>query len=106
MCNLYLPRLQQYFREVWATNDISVYRRKLAERNEKMREIDMQLGRMKQEYQQLKMQSNTQMSIMHVERMRATSQSTSYIATGWIAPPVGSSRYTGALCDATNIPTD
>ncbi|KAH7071797.1 hypothetical protein BKA63DRAFT_58159 [Paraphoma chrysanthemicola] len=101
MCDLYSPRLQQYFREVCATNDIPTFRRKLAERNDKMREIDMQLGRMKQEYQQLKAQSNTHMSMMHVERMRATSQSTAYIASRWIAPPMDWSA-TNALMNKAN----
>lgn len=53
-----------------------MYRQKLNARNNKMQEINMQLGRMKQGYRQLKMQARTHMSMMNVERMRVSSANT------------------------------
>lgn len=88
MCDLFSPRLQQYFQEVCATNDVQTYRQKLNARNNKMQEIDIQLGRMKQEHQQLKLQAQSHMNMMQVERMRASTANTVWMTSGWIAPPV------------------
>ncbi|KAF2034182.1 hypothetical protein EK21DRAFT_97654 [Setomelanomma holmii] len=101
MCDLFSPRSQQYFREACATDDLQTYRHRLAQRNDKMREIDMQLVRMKQQSQQLERQSESQMSMMRVEQMRASSRSTSYIGTGWIAPRIDWSA-TNALMNRAN----
>ncbi|KAI1668227.1 hypothetical protein L13192_07363 [Pyrenophora tritici-repentis] len=88
MCDLFSPRLQGYFNDAVRTNDTDTFRQKLMARNERMREIKMQLVRMKQECQQLKMQGNMHMSQMRIAQMQATSQSTSWMATGWIGPPI------------------
>jgi hypothetical protein len=88
MCDLFSPRLQSYFTDVCRTNDISTFRQKLTARNNKMQELDIQLGRMKQEFQQLKLQEKMHMSQMRLARSSTTINSTLWSVSGWSAPPV------------------
>jgi len=88
ICDLFSPRLQAYFNDAVRTNDMVTFRQKLMARGEKMREIEIQLMRMSQECRQLKIQANTHMSQMRIAQMQATSASTRWMATGWIAPPI------------------
>lgn len=87
-CDLYSTRLQQYFKEATDTNDLQGYRQKLVARNAKMQEVKIQLERMKQEYEQLKMQSEMHMSMMQIEQMSAMSSSLAWTTSSWSAPPV------------------
>ncbi|KAF1944666.1 hypothetical protein EJ02DRAFT_452271 [Clathrospora elynae] len=88
MCDLFSPRLQQYWKDAALTNDVATYRQKLIARNNKMQEINLQLGRMKQEYQQLKMQSEMHIQQCRIEQMRATTANMAWMSTGWIGPPI------------------
>ncbi|RMZ67434.1 ser arg-related nuclear matrix [Pyrenophora seminiperda CCB06] len=88
LCDLFSPRLQGYFNDAVRTNDLGTFRQKLMARNEKMREVDMQLVRMMQECKQLKMQGNAHMSQMRISQMQAVSASTRMLATGWYGPPI------------------
>jgi hypothetical protein len=92
MCDLFSPRLQSYFTDVCRTNDLSTFRQKLQARNNKMQELNIQLGRMKQEYQQLKMQENMHMSQMRIAQSQATTASMQWSVSGWIGPPVSTKR--------------
>ena len=88
LCDLFSPRLQAYFKDAVRTNDTATFRQKLMARNEKMREMEIQLIRMRQECQMLKMQANTHMSQMRIAQMQASSASTRGMVSGWIMPPV------------------
>jgi hypothetical protein len=88
MCDLFSPRLQSYWTDAVNTNDIQTFRQKLQARNAKMQEVDQQLGRMKQQYQQLTLQKNMHMNQMKIAQMQATSRNTQWMASGWIAPPL------------------
>lgn len=94
MCDLYSPRLQTYFTDACRTNDLSTFRQKIQARNNKMQELDIQLARMKQEFQQLKMQENMHMSQMRIAQSQARMASTQWTVSGWIGPPV-STRWIG-----------
>lgn len=87
-CDLYSPRLQQYFQDAYTTNNLQDYRQKLVARNNKSREVKLQLERMKQEYQQLKMQSEMHMQLMQMEQANAMSTSLAWTMSSWSAPPV------------------
>jgi chromosome segregation ATPase len=94
MCDLYSPRLQTYFTDACRTNDLSTFRQKIQARNNKMQELDIQLARMKQEFQQLKMQENMHMNQMRIAQSQARMASTQWTVSGWIGPPV-STRWIG-----------
>ena len=87
-CDLYTPRLQQYFQEACTTNDLQGYRQKLMARNTKAQEVKIQLTRMKQECQQLKVQSKMHMNMMQMEQTSAMVSSMAWSTSSWGAPPV------------------
>ncbi|EFQ86680.1 hypothetical protein PTT_18016 [Pyrenophora teres f. teres 0-1] len=87
-CDLFSPRLQGYFNDAVRTNDVATFRQKLVARNEKMREIEMQLARMKQECQHLKIQGNMHMNQVRVAQAQARIASNQWMVTGWIGPPI------------------
>ncbi|KAL1795032.1 hypothetical protein ACET3X_006848 [Alternaria dauci] len=88
MCDLYSPRLQSYFTDACRTNDLLTFRQKIQARNNKLQELEMQLGRMKQEFQQLKMQENMHMNQMRIAQSQARMASTQWSVSGWIGPPI------------------
>jgi hypothetical protein len=88
LCDLYSPRLQSYFTDACRTNDISTFRQKLTARNNKMQEVEIQLGRMKQQIQQLKVQERMHRNQMIVAQSQARMSSMQWAVSGWSAPPV------------------
>jgi hypothetical protein len=92
MCDLFSPRLQGYFTDACRTNDLSTLRQKVQARYNKRQELDIQLGRMKQEFQQLKMQENMHMNQMRIAQSQARMASTQWSVSGWSAPPVSAKR--------------
>ncbi|KAH7396456.1 hypothetical protein BKA66DRAFT_409243 [Pyrenochaeta sp. MPI-SDFR-AT-0127] len=87
-CDLYSPRLQQYFQDAHSTNNLQDYRQKLVARNNKLQEVKLQLERMKQEYRQLKAQSEMHMQLMQMEQATAMSASLAWTTSSWSAPPI------------------
>ncbi|CAO2658030.1 Nn.00g072900.m01.CDS01 [Neocucurbitaria sp. VM-36] len=86
-CDLYSPRLQQYFRDASTTNDLQGYRQKLVARNAKMQEMKIQIRNMQQEYRQLKTQSEMHMNMMQLERVNAITTNVAWTVSNWSAPP-------------------
>ncbi|KAJ4366157.1 hypothetical protein N0V83_007792 [Neocucurbitaria cava] len=87
-CDLYSPRLQQYFQDAATSNDIQAYRQKLVARSNKLQEINLQIRNLRQEHRQLKAQSDMHMSMMRMEQTSAMTTSMAWSVSSWSAPPI------------------
>lgn len=57
VCDLYSPRLLQFFNEACASNDMATYRRKIMEREQRMQEYNLKLEQMRLQHQQFDRQA-------------------------------------------------
>lgn len=87
-CQLYSPRLQQYFKDACSTNDLQTLRQKIIQRNQKFQEVRTKLDHMRAQYEQQKMQMNMQLEMMRMERTNAMTRSLAWTVSGWGAAPV------------------
>jgi hypothetical protein len=87
-CDLYTPRLQGYFTSYLATSDTSTFRSQIHARYAKRREYDIQLSRMQQQYQVLRMQAENHRNQCRIAQVQAQIQSTAWLTSGWSAPPI------------------
>lgn len=88
VCDLYSPRLQQWFKEACASYNLNAYKQKLTEREAKMQEFNLKLEQLKLQYQQFDRQAQMyrmqMQTAQNMERVRALQFSTS----AYYAPPV------------------
>ncbi len=87
-CDLYSPRLIQYFEDAVKTNDLQSLRQKLQARNTKLQDTKLRLEQMGQESQQLNMQAQMHQNMMQMQQISTMNQNLAWTATGYIAPPV------------------
>ncbi|KAF2476076.1 uncharacterized protein BDR25DRAFT_300874 [Lindgomyces ingoldianus] len=74
-CQLYSPRLQQYFSDALSTNDLATLRQKLQQRDAKFRELKQKIELLRMQYEQQKMQAKFHMEMMVINQQSAMSQS-------------------------------
>lgn len=88
VCDLYSPRLLQYFNDACASNDIRTYKQRILARESKMQEYNVKLEQMKLQYQQ----HNRQAEIYRIQSQMAKNTETvrvmQWSASAYYAPPV------------------
>ncbi|KAF2268200.1 hypothetical protein CC78DRAFT_540950 [Lojkania enalia] len=86
-CQLYSPRLQQYWQDACTTNDLAGLQHKIRERDQKMVEVKQKLEHMAMQYEQQKMQAQYHFQMMNIEQANAMTASMSWSVGGYYGVP-------------------
>jgi hypothetical protein len=100
-CDMYSPRLRGYFTTYLATSDTSTFRTQLTTRFAKQNEYNMQLTRMQQQFQSLKLQAQNHNNQGLIAHMQAKTQNGLWATSAWRAPPIDWSRANGEMAAST-----
>lgn len=102
-CQLYSPRLQQYFQDAVSTNDLQGLRQKVLARNHKLEEVKRELEKLKMAYAQQKTQANYHWQMMQMQQQSAMVTSLAWQVGGSWGGPV---RLSHCYCSREDEDTD
>ncbi|XPT02756.1 hypothetical protein M3J09_011866 [Ascochyta lentis] len=97
VCDLYSPRLLQYFNDACASYNLDTYRQRLLTRETKMQEYNLKLKQMNLQHQQFERQVRMHNMQVQTEQNNATLRSMQWNASPYYAPPVDFSRVNAAI---------
>ncbi|KAF2662514.1 hypothetical protein K491DRAFT_585259 [Lophiostoma macrostomum CBS 122681] len=102
-CQLYSPRLQQYFQDAVSTNDLASLRQKIMARDRKLQETMQELERLKMQLAQQNMQIKSHQQMALINQQSALSSSLAWqVSSGWIKP-TDFSATNASMSQATQI---
>lgn len=90
VCDLYSPRLLQYFRDACSSYNIETYKQRILARETKMQEYNVKLEQMALQLQQFNRQSRIYQMQMQSARSQETVRSMQWNSSVYRAPPVSS----------------
>ncbi|UPX13191.1 uncharacterized protein EKO05_0003714 [Ascochyta rabiei] len=97
ICDLYSPRLLQYFKDACASYNLDTYKQRLLTREAKMQEYNLKLEQMKLQHQQFQRQMRIYKTQQQMEQSSATIRSMQWSTSAYYAPPVDFSRVNAAM---------
>ncbi|KAJ4340009.1 hypothetical protein N0V95_007619 [Ascochyta clinopodiicola] len=97
ICDLYSPRLLQYFNDACASYNLDAYKQRLLTREAKTQEYNVKLQQMKLQHQQFERQVRMYNVQMHTEQSSARIRSMQWSTSSYYAPPVDFSRANAAM---------